>query len=74
MSWEKIYEHLGKPHFDIVKIDIEGGESELLPGMLDYFEEYKPKLHLSTHYNFIPQNGKDFFLDTLKGGLKISRF
>lgn len=66
MSWEKIFEHLGKPPFDIVKIDIEGGESELLPEMLDYFEKNKPMLHLSTHYNFIPENQKGTFIDTLK--------
>ena len=33
----------------LVKMDIEGGEFELLPAMASYLQEYRPKLILSLH-------------------------
>lgn len=55
VSWESAMEFLNNPVFDVVKIDIEGGESRLLPAMLPYLEEHTPCLHLSTHFCFIPE-------------------
>lgn len=66
LSWKTALMNLESPCFDTIKIDIEGGESELLPAMLDYLEKFKPKLHLSTHFHFIPENKQESFLETLK--------
>lgn len=65
LSWQTALMNLDSPRFDIIKIDIEGGESELLPVMLGYLSEHKPVLHLSTHYKFMPPNKKEQFLRTL---------
>lgn len=55
ISWDSAVKFLNEPVFDVVKIDIEGGESCLLPAMLPYLEKTKPFLHLSTHFCFIPE-------------------
>jgi FkbM family methyltransferase len=49
---EAVAEWLDRPAFtraNVVKIDIEGGEYELLPIMRDYLENSKPDLLLSLH-------------------------
>ncbi|MBE7171720.1 MAG: FkbM family methyltransferase [Williamsia sp.] len=38
---------------DFIKIDIEGGEFELLPTMVEYLEKYKPNIHLSLHAPYL---------------------
>lgn len=42
---------------DIVKIDIEGGEYELLVGSLRLIERLKPMLQLEIHWEFLCQRG-----------------
>lgn len=39
-----------------IKIDIEGGEFDLIPDMKDYLAEYKPTIYLSTHAPMLPEN------------------
>lgn len=56
LSWKSAVRLLRLPRFDFIKIDVEGGESELLPAMLPYLREYRPILLLSTHFQFIPKS------------------
>jgi FkbM family methyltransferase len=55
LSWSSAVRLLRLPRFDFIKIDVEGGESELLPAMLPYLREHRPTLLLSTHFQFIPE-------------------
>jgi len=59
LSWESAERLLQLPRFEFIKIDVEGGESELLPVMLPYLREHRPTLLLSTHLRFIPESGHD---------------
>jgi len=56
LSWNSARELLKLPEFAFIKIDIEGGEAELLPAMLPYLREIRPILLLSTHFRFIPRD------------------
>jgi len=47
----------GRP--SLIKIDIEGGEFELLPAMKDYLLAVKPPLLLSLHLPFVPEEQRD---------------
>ena len=38
---------------DFIKMDIEGGEFELLPTMVEYLEKYKPNIYLSLHAPYL---------------------
>lgn len=42
------------PPADVIKIDIEGGEFDLLPTMEDYLKQSRPTLLLSTHAPYLP--------------------
>jgi FkbM family methyltransferase len=55
LSWNDAMRLLGQPRFDFIKIDIEGGEVELLPVMLDYLETHRPSLFISAHWHFLDQ-------------------
>lgn len=57
LSWSSANALFTLPRFDFIKMDIEGGEVELLPLMLGYLAEYKPSLLLSTHWSFLDERG-----------------
>ena len=44
---------------DFIKMDIEGGEFELLPAMSDFLASHRPKLMLALHAHFLRNRGKD---------------
>lgn len=54
-SWDWLVDSLSLPIFSFIKIDIEGGEVELLPQMEKYLRRNRPKLLLSTHWGFLSQ-------------------
>ncbi len=54
LSWTSALRLLDLPDFDVMKIDIEGGEAELLPEMMPWLREHRPHLLLGIHWNFIP--------------------
>jgi FkbM family methyltransferase len=54
LSWSSACRLLELPAFDTVKIDIEGGEAELLPDMMLWLRQHHPNLLLATHWNFVP--------------------
>lgn len=49
LSWQTWLNCVGNPDIDFIKMDIEGGEYGLLPGMADYLARNRPRLHLSLH-------------------------
>ena len=58
MTWSTACRVFALPRFDVIKMDIEGGESELLPSMMDYLREFRPVLILSTHWSFLSEDGR----------------
>lgn len=71
LSWPSAIRLLQLPSFDFIKIDVEGGESELLPAMLPYLREYRPTLLLSTHFAFIPVSDHEALYSAIEALLEI---
>ena len=53
LRWTRWLELARPPHVDFLKIDIEGGEFELVPSMASYLDERRPMLQLSTHAPYL---------------------
>jgi FkbM family methyltransferase len=53
IKWDIIANLFLLPKFDFIKIDIEGGEVELIPEMLDYLSKFTPMVLLSCHWAFL---------------------
>jgi len=53
LSWSRWLELVRPPRVGFLKIDIEGGEFELLPSMAAYLAECRPRLLLSTHAPYL---------------------
>lgn len=53
---------------DFIKMDIEGGETKVIPSLKNIFETYKPVLYLSMHTSFFGNFNEDIqgIIDTLK--------
>jgi len=51
---DTLVNELGCAKPDFMKIDIEGGEFELLPALRSHLERWKPVLYLSLHAPFLP--------------------
>jgi FkbM family methyltransferase len=66
LSWTSAVRLLELPVFEVVKIDIEGGEAELLPDMLPWLRQHRPHLLLGTHWRFIPDDKKEVFVESLR--------
>jgi FkbM family methyltransferase len=66
LSWASAVRLLDLPVFDVIKIDIEGGEAELLPDLLPWLRQHRPHLLLGTHWRFIPGDKKETFVETLR--------
>ena len=49
LEWEQFLSLSPINQFDFLKIDIEGGEYQLLPSLKNYLQTHKPILYLSTH-------------------------
>jgi FkbM family methyltransferase len=66
LSWESACRLLHLQDFDFIKIDIEGGEHDLLPSMMSYLEEHKPQVFLSTHLPFIAENKRGDYIKVIQ--------
>lgn len=55
LTWESWLSLIGRPVFDTIKIDIEGGEFSLLPAMSAYLGTHRPRLYLSLHPHLLPE-------------------
>ena len=49
MQWQQFLDMSPVQHIDFMKIDIEGGEYQLMPSLKAYLQQHKPVLYLSTH-------------------------
>ncbi|OUS37206.1 hypothetical protein A9R01_04970 ['Osedax' symbiont bacterium Rs2_46_30_T18] len=49
MQWQQFLQMSPVQHIDFMKIDIEGGEYQLMPSLKEYLQLNKPVLYLSTH-------------------------
>lgn len=56
LTWDGFIDISKTGKIDLIKIDIEGGEFELLPTLKDYLSVYKPIVYLSTHAPFLDVN------------------
>lgn len=65
LTWQTAEKMLELDDYNFFKIDIEGGESELLPGMMEFIGKTKPSILLSTHAPFIPKDKLGSFMLTL---------
>jgi|KBSSwiStaDraftv2_1062776.scaffolds.fasta_scaffold161008_2 FkbM family methyltransferase len=54
-AWDEWLETVASPRLDAIKMDIEGGEFELLPAMTAYLRAERPALHLSLHAESLPE-------------------
>ncbi len=70
ISWKSWLKKNNHPKIDFIKMDIEGGEFELVVEMKDYLEERKPIFHLSTHSLYLPEKERKIkmkkLIDTLR--------
>jgi FkbM family methyltransferase len=66
LSWGSACRLLQLPDYDFIKIDIEGGEHELIPSMMSYLAEHRPKVFLSTHLPFIAENKKEDYIEIIQ--------
>jgi FkbM family methyltransferase len=57
------------PRVDFLKIDIEGGEFELIPSMAAYLAERRPLLLLSTHAPYLPPAERASMMRALSAAL-----
>lgn len=71
LGWQNWLELVGMPVFDVIKIDIEGGEFALLPAMSAYLRAHKPKLYLSLHPHLLPEEEREAALATAVAALKM---
>ena len=66
LSWTSAVRLLDLPAFDVMKIDIEGGEAELLPEMMPWLREHRPHLLLGIHWSFIPSERRPGLSEALE--------
>jgi FkbM family methyltransferase len=59
LTIEKLIERYNIEDCNFIKMDIEGGETILLPSMMDYLRKNKPTLYLSLHPNWFRDMEKD---------------
>nr|CAA6830897.1 MAG: Unknown protein [uncultured Thiotrichaceae bacterium] len=53
LTWDAFIDLSETKKIDFIKIDIEGGEFELLPTLKNYLSEHKPIVYLSTHAPYL---------------------
>lgn len=71
MTWESWLEKFKIPTIDFLKMDIEGGEFDVLIDMKEYLWETKPIFYLSTHSLYLPQEDRKSKLEKLIEILQI---
>lgn len=71
MKWQTWMIENNPEKIDFIKIDIEGGEVEVIPTMIDYLKSEKPILHLSVHGPYLGENSKKEKLNNLFSGLNF---
>ncbi|HET9250828.1 MAG TPA: FkbM family methyltransferase [Candidatus Eisenbacteria bacterium] len=57
-GWQDWLEAVRPGRIDAIKVDVEGGEFELLPAMGEYLRTERPALHLSLHAELPSESGR----------------
>lgn len=71
VSIDTLLNRLSCPAPSFMKIDIEGGEFELLPTLRPYLERWRPVLYLSIHAPFLPVEEREEKLQSLARSLDL---
>lgn len=71
VRWEDWLKVARPERIDCIKMDIEGGEFELLPAMRDYLSAAAPTLHLSLHTGSLPERERESRLDEIVDLLRL---
>lgn len=69
-SWSDWLRLVAPAKIDVIKIDIEGGEFELLPAMAAFLQTARPTLLLSLHAGFLPPETREAKLDDLLAAVR----
>ena len=64
-TWDSWLLAYNIPGVNFLKMDIEGGEFELVPKMKKYLQDQKPIFHLSTHSLYLPENDRKIKMEKL---------
>lgn len=64
-TWDSWFLAYNIPGVNFLKMDIEGGEFELVPKMKKYLQDQKPIFHLSTHSLYLPENDRKIKMEKL---------
>lgn len=73
LSWATWQRLTGAPNPTFVKMDVEGAEFSLVPGLHDLFRTHRPTLYLSTHAPYLPERERVRQLTILRDGLVMYR-
>jgi FkbM family methyltransferase len=73
MMWQSWCDIYGSDLFHFIKVDIEGGEFDLLPTMTDYLAKNKPIVYLSTHPQILTAKDQSEKMQNLFEVMKIYR-
>lgn len=65
LNLEQLIERLELPVPDFIKIDIEGGEFDLLPAISDLLLRFRPVLYLSLHEPYLPEAEREAAMNAL---------
>lgn len=55
LGWQSWFDLINAPVFNVIKMDIEGGEFGLLPTMREYLATHTPAVYLSLHPHLLPE-------------------
>ncbi|OVE75629.1 hypothetical protein BVX97_04280 [bacterium E08(2017)] len=59
LGWNELIKIIDVNEAKFIKMDIEGGEFDLIPTMKDYLSKTKPILYLSLHGKFLPAEDRE---------------
>lgn len=71
LSWARWLELVQPPCIDFLKIDIEGGEFDLIPSMAPDLAARQPMLLLSTHAPYLPPAEREPMMRRLRDALRV---
>lgn len=70
-TWKTWINRYNNPNINFLKMDIEGGEFELVIEMKDYLMDQKPIFHLSTHSLYLPEKERKIKMQKLINSLQF---
>jgi FkbM family methyltransferase len=71
MSWETWLRIANPGRVNFIKMDIEGGEFELIPSMGSYLAANKPAVFLSLHTPFLPEPDRPAALEKIRQAMSV---